>query len=108
LECSPIRKSADEYSQTLHDQEAVRIGKGDTQSGLAQNSTKCKMLVKSSPSSTESCGGPGRAKRSADPGQPDIKQWTEEDKAKWNSMSPEQKKAWVANGPNVAAAGAGA
>jgi hypothetical protein len=35
------------------------------------------------------------------PSNPDLKQWTEEDKAKWGAMSPEQKKAWVANRPNV-------
>jgi hypothetical protein len=32
------------------------------------------------------------------PGNPDLKQLTEEDKQKWNSMSPEQKRAWLANG----------
>jgi hypothetical protein len=32
------------------------------------------------------------------PSNQDLKQWTEEDKQKWNSMSPEQKRAWVANG----------
>ena len=33
---------------------------------------------------------------------PDLKQWTEEGRAAWNVLSPEQKKASVANKPNVA------
>jgi hypothetical protein len=35
------------------------------------------------------------------PSNPDLKQWSEEDKAKWNAMSPDQKKQCVANRPNV-------
>ena len=87
-------QSADRYARNLHEQEASRIGKGGAPSQLGKNSTNVENVGEEIlPPRPSAVIVRKSSKVSRSRASPDIKQWTQEDKAKWNSMSPEQKKA---------------
>ncbi len=88
------QESADQYAQNLHEQEASRIDKGGAPSQLGKNSTNVENVGEEIlPPRPSAVIVRKSSKVSRSRASPDIKQWTQEDKAKWNSMSPEQKKA---------------